>query len=194
MCVLVGPCTQYTARVDPRHQGGKGWRGRRELAPRRSATQLGACIVGACGDRHTSYTRSEPPPPPPPHTHTRRSPCRTCQPTPFPAHPGLSRRTRRPRCGDPSFAESVSVRERDHDVVLLALLSEVVRRTFGTCSAPGLPVATLLGKTPLLFLRSASKRLPAGEAVGRPANYRRRSDNTVSFFFQKGQGDRTRQV
>ena len=34
---------------------GKGWRGRRELAPRCSATQLGACIVGAYGETHVVH-------------------------------------------------------------------------------------------------------------------------------------------
>ena len=52
--------------LTPAIRAGKGWWGRRELAPRRSATHLGACIVGACGETHTSYTRSEPQPPQPP--------------------------------------------------------------------------------------------------------------------------------
>ena len=70
---------RHRAGLTPAITAGKGWRGRRELAPRCSATQLGACIVGAYGEPHTSYTRSEPPPPPP-HTHT----------TPPPPSPGVS--------------------------------------------------------------------------------------------------------
>ena len=50
----------FRAGLTPAIRAGKGWRGRRELAPRCSATQLGACIVGAYGETHTSYTRSEP--------------------------------------------------------------------------------------------------------------------------------------
>ena len=37
-----GRVHRYTARVSPAIRAGKGWRGRRELAPRCSATQLGA--------------------------------------------------------------------------------------------------------------------------------------------------------
>ena len=39
--------------VSPAIRAGKGWRGRRELAPRCSATQLGAFVVGAYGETHT---------------------------------------------------------------------------------------------------------------------------------------------
>ena len=35
-----GPCTQVHGQGFPRHLGGKGWRGRRELAPRCSATRI----------------------------------------------------------------------------------------------------------------------------------------------------------
>ena len=40
--VFLGPCTQVHGQVSPAIRAGKGWRGRRELAPRCSATQLGA--------------------------------------------------------------------------------------------------------------------------------------------------------
>ena len=39
---FLGRVHRYTARVPPAIRAGKGWRGRRELAPRCSATQLGA--------------------------------------------------------------------------------------------------------------------------------------------------------
>ena len=47
-------------------RAGKGWRGRRELAPRRSATRI-SCIVMVHRQRFSMYTRSAPPPP---HTTT----------------------------------------------------------------------------------------------------------------------------
>ena len=40
--VFSGPCTQVHGQGSPAIRAGKGWRGRRELAPRCSATQLGA--------------------------------------------------------------------------------------------------------------------------------------------------------
>ena len=39
---FLGRVHRYTARVAPAIRAVKGWRGRRELAPRCSATQLGA--------------------------------------------------------------------------------------------------------------------------------------------------------
>ena len=39
---VLGPCTQVHGQGSPAIRAGKGWRGRRELAPRCSATQLGA--------------------------------------------------------------------------------------------------------------------------------------------------------
>ena len=42
-----GPCTQVHGQGSPAIRAGKGWRGRRELAPRCSATQLGAPRRGA---------------------------------------------------------------------------------------------------------------------------------------------------
>ena len=45
-----GRVHRYTARF-PRHQGGKGWRGRRELAPRCSATRI-SCNARTRLDRH----------------------------------------------------------------------------------------------------------------------------------------------
>ena len=50
--------------VTPAIRAGKGWRGRRELAPRCSATQLGACSCGDM-DRHIVVIPSSEPPPPP---------------------------------------------------------------------------------------------------------------------------------
>ena len=41
---------RYTARCSPAIRAGKGWRGRRELAPRCSATQLGASSARAWTD------------------------------------------------------------------------------------------------------------------------------------------------
>ena len=55
--MLVGPCAQAQGQgFDPAIRAGKGWRGRRELAPRRSATQLGACAVRSYRQRHVRYT------------------------------------------------------------------------------------------------------------------------------------------
>ena len=52
--------------LTPAIRAGKGWRGRRELAPRCSATQLGACLCCHI-DKDMSVThRSEPQPPPQP--------------------------------------------------------------------------------------------------------------------------------
>ena len=42
--------------LTPAIRVGKGWRGRQELAPRRSATQLGACAVRSYRQRHVRYT------------------------------------------------------------------------------------------------------------------------------------------
>ena len=41
--------------MTPAIRAGKGWRGRRELAPRCSATQLGACAVRSYRQRHVRY-------------------------------------------------------------------------------------------------------------------------------------------
>ena len=43
-------------RVPPSIRAGKGWWGRRELAPRCSATQLGACSMRSYRQRHVRYT------------------------------------------------------------------------------------------------------------------------------------------
>ena len=71
--VFLGPCTQVRGQGSPAIRAGKGWRGRRELAPRCSATQLGAsrawalekhthcATIVACTTHH--HTR---------HTHHRR--------------------------------------------------------------------------------------------------------------------------
>ena len=42
LACFLGPCTQVHGQGSPAIRAGKGWRGRRELAPRCSATQLGA--------------------------------------------------------------------------------------------------------------------------------------------------------
>ena len=47
---FLGRVHRYTARVAPAIRAGKGWRGRRELAPRCSATQLGASHARARTD------------------------------------------------------------------------------------------------------------------------------------------------
>ena len=43
--------------VTPAIRAGKGWRGRRELAPRCSATQLDACAVRSYRQRHVRYMK-----------------------------------------------------------------------------------------------------------------------------------------
>ena len=48
--LFLGRVHRYTARGFPRIRAGKGWRGRRELAPRCSATRI-SCISGAWQDR-----------------------------------------------------------------------------------------------------------------------------------------------
>ena len=63
---FLGRVHRYTARGSPAIRAGKGWRGRRELAPRCSATRI---KMHACSglDKHTSViVMSAPPPPPPP--------------------------------------------------------------------------------------------------------------------------------
>ena len=62
---FLGRVHRYTARGDPLIRAGKEWRGRRELAPRCSATQLGACVV-AYRQRHVINIWSVPPQPPQP--------------------------------------------------------------------------------------------------------------------------------
>ena len=52
--------------VSPVIRAGKGWRGRRELAPRCSATQLSACLCGHIDRDMIVIPSSEPPPPPSP--------------------------------------------------------------------------------------------------------------------------------
>ena len=62
---VVGPCAQAQGQgLTPAISAGKGWRGRWELAPRRSATQLGACSLWFI-DRDLPYTLR--PAPQPPH-------------------------------------------------------------------------------------------------------------------------------
>ena len=52
-----GPCTQVTRPgVNPAIRAGKGWRGRRELAPRCSATQLGASCGRIWTDTYVKHT------------------------------------------------------------------------------------------------------------------------------------------
>ena len=46
--------------VTPAIRAGKGWRGRRELAPRCSATQLDACAVRSYRQRHVRYMKPVP--------------------------------------------------------------------------------------------------------------------------------------
>ena len=61
--VMVSPCGAFSRAVytdtrpggSPAIRAGKGWRGRRGLAPRCSATQSGACIVGAYGETHVVH-------------------------------------------------------------------------------------------------------------------------------------------
>ena len=48
--LFFGPCTQVHGQGSPAIRAGKGWRGRRELAPRCSATRI-SCISGAWQDR-----------------------------------------------------------------------------------------------------------------------------------------------
>ena len=56
--VFLGPCTQVHCQVVPPPSGrGRGWRGRRELAPRCSATQLAALRHDPWTDTACSQTR-----------------------------------------------------------------------------------------------------------------------------------------
>ena len=55
-CVGRALCTGTGPGLTPAIRAGKGWRGRRELAPRCSATQLGACIVMVYRQRSSIYT------------------------------------------------------------------------------------------------------------------------------------------
>ena len=79
--------------VSPAIRAGKGWRGRRELAPRCSATRI-KCMVMVHRQRFSMYARSAPPPPPPHHLsrHTPHKPHNTQAtqhnpPEPNPPHP-----------------------------------------------------------------------------------------------------------
>ena len=77
-------CTGTGPRLTPAIGAGKGWRGRRELAPRRSATRIQCMLIGVWRVwRHTCHiTSSVPPPPPLPTTVTHREePRRTLQRT-----------------------------------------------------------------------------------------------------------------
>ena len=68
--VFLGPCTQVHGQGSPTIRVGKGWRGRRELAPRCSATQFGALSARAWTDTPCSESSV----PHTPHTthHTTR--------------------------------------------------------------------------------------------------------------------------
>ena len=89
MGLLFWPCTQVHGQGSPAIRAGKGWRGRRELAPRCSATQLGAfrnepgqtrrCLqlfvphtphTPHTHHTHTTHTTHHTPPLLLPHTHT----------------------------------------------------------------------------------------------------------------------------
>ena len=77
MVDFFGRVHRYTARGSPAIRAGKGWRGRRELAPRRSATRIRCMHPHAPGQTRRvvnhSYHHHHPPspssPPSPPHTH-----------------------------------------------------------------------------------------------------------------------------
>ena len=63
----MGPCAQAQGQgLTPAIRAGKGWRGRWELAPRRSATQLGACSSWFIDRDMFVIPSSEPQPPQPP--------------------------------------------------------------------------------------------------------------------------------
>ena len=49
-------CTGTRPGVTPAIRAGKGWRGRRELAPRRSATQIRCMLMRSYRQRHVRYT------------------------------------------------------------------------------------------------------------------------------------------
>ena len=49
-------CTDTRPEVTPAIRAGKGWRGRRELAPRRSATQIRCMLIRSYRQRHVRYT------------------------------------------------------------------------------------------------------------------------------------------
>ena len=59
--------------VTPAIRAGKGWRGRRELAPRCSATQLDACAVRSYRQRHVRYMKPVPHTPPQHTTTTQQT-------------------------------------------------------------------------------------------------------------------------
>ena len=65
-CVFRAVYTGTRPGVSPAIRAGKGWRGRRELAPRCSATQLGACSCGVMIRHIVVIPSSEPQPPQPP--------------------------------------------------------------------------------------------------------------------------------
>ena len=73
-------------RLAPAIRAAKGWRGRRELAPRCSATQLGARRHAPGQTRRVlNHVNHTPPPPPPPHPHTH-TPTHTHPHTPTHTH------------------------------------------------------------------------------------------------------------
>ena len=90
--VFFGPCTLVHGQGSPAIRAGKGWRGRWELAPRCSATQLGAlrrlagqtpsCLNYPYHTHHTHHTHIT-------HTttHTTPTPHHTPTPTPTPHTP-----------------------------------------------------------------------------------------------------------
>ena len=56
LCELVGPCAQAQEQgLPPAIRAGKGWRGRRELAPRRSATRINCMLIVVYGETHMSF-------------------------------------------------------------------------------------------------------------------------------------------
>ena len=71
--VFFGPCTQVHGQGSPAIRAGKEWRGRRELAPRCSATQKGAWSARAWTDTPCGES-SEPPTPLRTTTHHHHHP------------------------------------------------------------------------------------------------------------------------
>ena len=69
--VFLGPCTRVHGQGSPTIRVGKGWRGRRELAPRCSATQLGASQARPWPDTARSSSSEPHTPHATRHTHTR---------------------------------------------------------------------------------------------------------------------------
>ena len=113
-----GPCTQVQCQGSPVIRAGKGWRGRRELAPRCSATQLGAFrrVAGQTPSCSQSSVPSTPP--------THHPPTKTHPPLPPPPSPSLTKnKTNRKKTSEVMSTAHPS----------LAVVAEHVESLLGSC-------------------------------------------------------------